>query len=105
MIRKFLEYIDQKSFDPISSFIVKDELNSKIWDDFKMKENIREDLLKIANDFYESTDLTAEIKDIILMNNFCLNIVNILSSTCTGFLSLLCASLCSLRKSLNYYST
>ena len=66
MIRKFLEYIDQKSFDPISSFIVKDELNSKIWDDFKMKENIREDLLKIANDFYESTDLTAEIKDIIL---------------------------------------
>ena len=43
MIRKFLEYIDQKSFDPISSFIVKDELNSKIWDDFKMKENIRED--------------------------------------------------------------
>lgn len=66
MIRKFLEYIDQKSFDPISSFIIKNELNTKIWDGFKMKENIREDLLKIANDFYDSTDLTAEIKDIIL---------------------------------------
>lgn len=66
MIRKFLEYIDQKTFEPISSFIIKDELNPKIWDGFVMKENIREDLLKIANDFYESTDLTAEIKDIIL---------------------------------------
>ena len=66
MIRKFLEYIDQTTFEPISSFIIKDELNPKIWDGFVMKENIREDLLKIANDFYESTDLTAEIKDIIL---------------------------------------
>ena len=70
MIRKFLEYIDQKSFEPISSFIIKDELNTKIWDEFKMKENIREDLLKIANDFYDSTDLTAEIKDIILRVSF-----------------------------------
>jgi len=80
MIRKFLEYIDQKSFDPISSFIIKDELNTKIWDGFKMKENIREDLLKIANDFYDSTDLTAEIKDIILkyyLINKCKLILNI----------------------------
>lgn len=63
---KFLEYIDQTAFEPISSFYIKDELNPKIWDDFKMKPEIREDLLKIADDFYESTDLTAEIKDIIL---------------------------------------
>jgi hypothetical protein len=66
MIRKFLEYIDQTAFDPISSFYIKDELNPKIWDDFKMKSEIKEDLLKIAYDFYESTDLTADIKDIIL---------------------------------------
>ena len=63
---KFLEYIDQTAFEPISSFYIKDELNPKIWDGFKMKPEIREDLLKIADDFYESTDLTAEIKDIIL---------------------------------------
>lgn len=66
MIRKFLEYIDQSTFEPLTSFHIKDELNPKIWDDFKMKPEIREKLIQIANDFYDSTDLEAEIKDITL---------------------------------------
>ncbi len=66
MLKKFLEYISPDTFEPISSFILKDELNDKVWDGFVLKPEIREDLLKIANDFYESTELKAEIKDIIL---------------------------------------
>jgi hypothetical protein len=63
---KFYEYITQNAFEPIKSFYIKDELNPAIWDGFKLKSDIREDLLQIAYDFYESTDLKAKIKDIIL---------------------------------------
>ena len=58
---------EEKDLEPISSFKIKDELNPKIWEnEDKMFDEIREQLLEITEDFYESTDLTAEIKDIIL---------------------------------------
>lgn len=58
---------EEKDLEPISSFKIKDELNPKVWEtNDKMFDHVREQLLEIAEDFYESTDLTAEIKDIVL---------------------------------------
>jgi hypothetical protein len=37
--------------DPIKSFYIKDELNPKVWEGFDINENVREALLKIAEDF------------------------------------------------------
>ena len=46
---------------------VKDDLNKNIWNgDKKLKPEIREKLLQIAKDFYESLDLKAPILDITL---------------------------------------
>jgi hypothetical protein len=46
--------------DPIKSFYIKDELNPK--GKVFINENVREALLKIAEDFYGSTELNAVIK-------------------------------------------
>jgi DNA-binding Lrp family transcriptional regulator len=64
-IVKYFEF-NQSDLDAAKSFRVKDELNPKIWDDFKIDDEVREDLLKIAGDFYESTGLEAEVEDIVL---------------------------------------
>lgn len=64
-ITKFYEFV-QDDFEPIKSFYIKDELNTKLWEDFELDSEIRRQLLQIAEDFYESTDLEAEVKDIIL---------------------------------------
>ena len=62
---KYFEF-NQQDLEAVKSFRVKDELNPKIWDDFKIDDEVREDLLKIAEDFYASTDLEADVEDIIL---------------------------------------
>lgn len=62
---KFLEF-KKSDLDPIKSFRLKDELNPKIWDGFDLDQEVRENLLTIAQDFYNSTELTAEIKDVVL---------------------------------------
>lgn len=62
---KYFEFV-QNDFEPIKSFHLKDELNPKVWDGEKMKSEIREQLLTISQDFYNSTDLDATIKDVIL---------------------------------------
>jgi DNA-binding Lrp family transcriptional regulator len=62
---KYFEF-NQQDLEASKSFRVKDELNPKIWDDFKIDDEVREDLLKIAEDFYASTDLEADVEDIIL---------------------------------------
>lgn len=64
-MKKYYEFVEN-DFTPIKSFYLKDELNPKIWTDFNIDEEVRENLLKIAQDFYTSTDLNAEIKDVIL---------------------------------------
>lgn len=68
MLRKFLEFKDNKDFKPIESFYLKDDLNSKIWTNFDMNQDVREDLLQISNDYIEHIELddSIEIKDIIL---------------------------------------
>lgn len=62
---KYFEF-NKTDFDAAKSFRVKDELNPKIWDDFKIDDEVREDLLKIAEDFYNSTDLETDVEDIVL---------------------------------------
>jgi hypothetical protein len=62
---KYFEFKEQ-DLEAAKSFRVKDELNPKIWDDFKIDDEVREDLLKIAQDFYSSTDLEADVDDIVL---------------------------------------
>ena len=64
-LNKYLEFV-QNDFEPIKSFYLKDELSPKVWDGDKIKQDIRDQLLTIAQDFYNTTDLSAEIKDIIL---------------------------------------
>lgn len=73
MISKFLEFKDEsvqaqpEEFKPIKSFYLKDELNSKIWTDFEINDEVREKLSQIANDYIEHMDIgDIEIKDIIL---------------------------------------
>ena len=62
---KYFEF-NQDDLDAVKSFRIKDELNPKIWTDFEINSEVREDLLKIAQDFYGSTDLQADVDDIIL---------------------------------------
>lgn len=65
---KYIKYFEvaQSDFEPIKSFHLKDDLNPKIWDGEEMKTEIREQLLTISQDFYNTTDLDAKIKDVIL---------------------------------------
>jgi hypothetical protein len=65
-VKKYFEFV-QADLEPVKSFHIKDELNPKVWDDQNtLNREVREQLLKIANDFYESTEIDADIKDIIL---------------------------------------
>jgi hypothetical protein len=65
-VTKFLEFVE-KDFDAVKSFHIKDELNTKIWEEDKsMKEDVREKLLTISQDFYNTTSLNVEIDDITL---------------------------------------
>ena len=69
MVRKILEFVQfsQSQFEPIKSFYLQDTLNPEIWENEQIDEEIREDLLTIANDYMETIDLDEiDIKDIIL---------------------------------------
>jgi len=65
MIQKFFEF-KQEDLDPVKSFHLKEELNPKIWNNFTIKEEVRKQLLKIAQDFWQDLELEVEVKDIIL---------------------------------------
>ena len=67
---KFYEF-KQSDLDPIKSFYIKDNLNPKLWDNFELSEEVRTDLLQIAQDFYESTDIEADVIDIALCGSLC----------------------------------
>ena len=69
-LKRFFEF-KKSDLEPVKSFKIQDELNPKIWDDMKMKKEIRKDLLKISEDFYENTDIKAEVKDITLVGSLC----------------------------------
>jgi DNA-binding Lrp family transcriptional regulator len=61
-LNKYLEFVSS-DLEPVKSFRLKDDLNPKLWTDFEINEEVKEDLLKIASDFYSSTDLNADVKD------------------------------------------
>lgn len=64
-LTKYLEFV-QADLEPVKSFHIKDELNPKVWDGEEINQEVREQLLKIAQDFYEGVELEADVKDIIL---------------------------------------
>lgn len=68
--KKFEEF-QQKDLEPVKSFFLKDELNPKIWENFKIDEEIREQLLIVAQDFYGGADLKADVVDIVLCGSLC----------------------------------
>lgn len=67
MIQKFFEYAAQSDFEPIKSFYLKDDLNRKVWnDDDSLKEDLRKDLIQIAEDYLDYLEIDVELEDIIL---------------------------------------
>lgn len=69
-LNKYLEFV-QADFEPIKSFYLKDELNPAIWDGFDIDDSIREDLLQIALDFFNSTEIKTEVVDVVLCGSLC----------------------------------
>lgn len=67
---KFLEF-KEEDLEPIKSFHLKDELNPKCWENFELDEEIREQLLQIAQDFYENIDLNVDVTDIAFCGSLC----------------------------------
>ena len=64
-LKKFLEF-NQSVLAPVKSFKIKNNLDTKVWNDMEIKKDIKKDLLKIARDFYRPLELDAKIEDIIL---------------------------------------
>ena len=58
------ELVDPSSID-LSSFAVKDQLNPQVWVGDRLRPEVKERLIAIANDFFESLELPdVELKDI-----------------------------------------
>lgn len=72
MLKKFNEYFVQAQFEPIKSFYLKDDLNRKVWnDDDTLDGEIREQLVRIGEDFYEGLEIGAQIIDIAFCGSLC----------------------------------
>lgn len=65
---KFFEFKKESDFEPIKSFYLQDELNPKVWEtEDKVNQEIREELLQIAEDFLEQLEIgDIDIDDIVL---------------------------------------
>lgn len=55
--------------EPTKSFELKSELNSDVWEDMKMKKDIREKLIEISNEFINGIYGTFQVNDIILIGS------------------------------------
>lgn len=73
MFRTILEYkqtqAQAQKYKPIESFYLQDTLNETVWNNFELDQNIRKDLLKIANDYIEFLEIDVTIQDIILLGS------------------------------------
>jgi hypothetical protein len=69
-LNKFLEFV-QDDFEPIKSFYLKDDLNDRIWNGFDLDSEVRRDLLRIGQDFFEGTDIKTDVMDIVLCGSLC----------------------------------
>ena len=66
----FLTEYSEQDFSALNSFYIKDDFCRDVYNNNDiMFDNIRDKLIEIANDFYESTNLDAEIQDIILVGS------------------------------------
>lgn len=66
IIFKYFEDFTQAQFEPIKSFALQDELNPEIWENEKLDSEIREELLQLANDYFNDLDLgSVKLDDII----------------------------------------
>ena len=66
MIFKHFEEFTQAQFEPIKSFKVQDDLNPEVWSDSTLDSDIKEELIQLANDYFNDLDLgSVELKDII----------------------------------------
>lgn len=70
-MKKFVEFVES-DFKPLTSFKLKDELNPDVWDGNKIDDDIRTDLLRIADDYIEFCQLQeSEIVDVLLVGSLC----------------------------------
>ena len=69
-MERFLEF-RRGTFTPIKSFKIQKELNEKLWVEFELDEDVRKQLLQIGQDFFEGTEIQAEVKDIVLCGSLC----------------------------------
>lgn len=69
-LTKFFEF-KRGAFVPLKSFRLQDELPSKIWTDFEIDDDVRKQLLQIAQDFYDGTEIKADVVDIVLCGSLC----------------------------------
>lgn len=69
-LTKFFEF-KRGTFTPIKSFKIQDDLPSKLWSNFELESEVRDQLLQIGQDFYEGTDIKADVVDIILCGSLC----------------------------------
>jgi len=68
-MKKFVEFIKEfkeEDLEPTSSFETHDILNPDVWEDFKLKDDIRERLIEICNEFINTLYGEFEVKDIFL---------------------------------------
>ena len=68
MVKLFEEFV-QKDLEPIKSFELKDDLNRDVWDDWELKEDIRNQLEVIAQDFFEFLEVECDLIDIHLLGS------------------------------------
>tara|TARA_R110000772_G_scaffold2410_1_gene8308 strand:- start:31926 stop:32684 length:759 start_codon:yes stop_codon:yes gene_type:complete len=66
--KKILEF-KEEDLEPTDSFKVNDILNPDVWDDFKIKKEIREKLLEIANEFINNLYGDFTVYDIVLIGS------------------------------------
>lgn len=69
-LTKYFEF-HKKDLEPIKSFYLKDELNPKLWENFKLDKEVRQQLLRIAKDFFDNVELDTEVVDIALCGSLC----------------------------------
>ena len=69
-VTKFFEF-KRGTFTPIKSFRIQDQLPKKVWNDFEIQPDIREQLLQIGRDFFEGTEIQAQVSDIVLCGSLC----------------------------------
>lgn len=68
MLKKINE-IKKSAFEPRKSFDIKKELCPDVWEDSKMKSNIRERLIIIANEYLNTFNINFKVLDIILIGS------------------------------------